>query len=722
VSKLAVGSGLDLVAGAPSVGAPGPPAVELAGGPRRAPVAPPGRPPLLTRLADAVYWFGRYLERAEVVARAVAVHGETHLDLPVGADVGWVPLLTMTGTEAAFADRHSLLMSGLGSGVPTPTEDDVVAFVLCDMDNPSSVLASLSAARTNARAARAVLPDGAWTEVNELWCQAHGGRDGVRGRDERAAWLQAVCATCSRIVASLRQSMAHDDAAAFLAAGQHLERADLTVRILLARADAVVAGLAASPYADVHRRAVLRMLAAADAYRRVVSWDPGQAAVLRFLLANDQFPGSVRSCLGVVDTAAARWSADEVREACTRAALAVGEAANASGSDPGQVRQLLESVNRALGQVHDVLAATVLTAPAQPVGRGGAEVPADAVPSLGMATGRRHRSQAGSSGAAGRRSPQAGKSARTAVELPVPPGLAELASPARRYRVVHRTSYRYEDVATHSYDEAHLQPRQTEQQQVLSSTLSVVPAPVMQASYEDSYGNVVWTFVVEGEFRYLEVTAVSEVEVLARPTPRRTPPWETAVRLLEVGRDGGTHEARRCRSGSRLAPASPELVAYAAPSFTPQRPLLAAVLDLADRIHRDFVYEPGTTTVTTPVLEVLHDRRGVCQDFAHLAIGCLRSMGLAARYVSGYIETSPPPGQERLVGVDASHAWVAVYVPGWGWLDVDPTNDQLVSLSHITVAWGRDYADVAPLRGTVAGGGAHELAVAVDVTRLPPAG
>jgi transglutaminase-like putative cysteine protease len=161
------------------------------------------------------------------------------------------------------------------------------------------------------------------------------------------------------------------------------------------------------------------------------------------------------------------------------------------------------------------------------------------------------------------------------------------------------------------------------------------------------------------------------------------------------------------------------LAEYAEGSFHPGRPLVEAVLDLTDRVYREFQYEPGFTSIATPLLEVLEQRRGVCQDFAHLMIGCIRSLGLAARYVSGYIETFPPPGQERLVGADASHAWASVYLPGWGWVDVDPTNDQFVAESYITTGWGRDYWDVSPLRGSVeGGGGSHRLDVAVDVTRV----
>jgi transglutaminase-like putative cysteine protease len=187
--------------------------------------------------------------------------------------------------------------------------------------------------------------------------------------------------------------------------------------------------------------------------------------------------------------------------------------------------------------------------------------------------------------------------------------------------------------------------------------------------------------------------------------------------LLEIDRQPEASDARQYRAPSRLVPASADLADYAAPSFVAGRPLVDVAVDLASRIYQDFVYQPGFTSVTTPVLDVLHHRRGVCQDFAHLAVGCLRAMGLAARYVSGYIETVAPKGQPRLVGADASHAWFSVYLPGWGWIDVDPTNDQLVSESYVTTAWGRDYWDVSPLRGSVeGGGGSHTLEVAVDVT------
>lgn len=197
-------------------------------------------------------------------------------------------------------------------------------------------------------------------------------------------------------------------------------------------------------------------------------------------------------------------------------------------------------------------------------------------------------------------------------------------------------------------------------------------------------------------------------------------PWQSVVTVLERDRRPFARQARRYRTESRLVPSSELIAAYAEPSFAPNRSLVAAVTELCSRIHHDFSYEPGFTSVSTPMLKAFEARKGVCQDFAHVAIACLRSVGLAARYVSGYLETTPPPGKEKVAGADASHAWVSTYVPGWGWLDFDPTNDQPVSDRYVTVAWGLDYWDVSPLRGIVEGGGAsHELFVTVDVEPCP---
>jgi transglutaminase-like putative cysteine protease len=220
----------------------------------------------------------------------------------------------------------------------------------------------------------------------------------------------------------------------------------------------------------------------------------------------------------------------------------------------------------------------------------------------------------------------------------------------------------------------------------------------------------------------LKVVARSRVEILPRPKPAgRIPAWETV-------RDACTRDALTVDTAAgeflheshhvRLRPA---FATYAGASFTPGRPILDALVDFVARIHRDFRFDPRATTIATPVDEVFTRRRGVCQDFAHLGISCLRSLGIPARYVSGYIETTPPPGKPRLVGADASHAWVAVWCGSAGWIDADPTNNVLPDERHITTAWGRDYADVSPLRGVVVGGGEHKLDVGIDVERLQQA-
>jgi transglutaminase-like putative cysteine protease len=212
----------------------------------------------------------------------------------------------------------------------------------------------------------------------------------------------------------------------------------------------------------------------------------------------------------------------------------------------------------------------------------------------------------------------------------------------------------------------------------------------------------------------------SEVELFRSPAPPSGPPWESVCSTLDRDRRLDTRAAKLFRAPSRLVPNAVAVGEYAAESFEPHRPVIEAVRELCARIHRDFAYEPGFTSVTTPLLDVFEARRGVCQDFAHVAICCLRSVGLAARYVSGYTETFRPVA-ETLTGADASHAWASTYLPGWGWVDLDPTNDLMVCDEHVTTAWGRDYHDVSPLRGSVVGGGpSHTLDVAVTVQQIDP--
>lgn len=289
-----------------------------------------------------------------------------------------------------------------------------------------------------------------------------------------------------------------------------------------------------------------------------------------------------------------------------------------------------------------------------------------------------------------------------------------------RYRVTHRTSYRYGQPVLLCHNEARLQPRSTCWQRLVDYEFSVQPTPRALAMRHDSFGNVVHYFSVEELHTALDVVSISEVDVEWPTSVELAAPlaWEEAVAQIRSGMSDEDLEARSFALDSPIIAMNAAAVAYAQDSFPPGRDLLEAIRDLVERIHRDFTFDAAITTVATPIAEVLSHRRGVCQDFAHLIIGCLRSKGIPARYVSGYIETQPPEGSERLVGADASHAWAQAYVPGWGWVDVDPTNNQMPVTSHVTVAWGRDYNDVAPLKGVVVGGGPHALDVAVDVVRV----
>lgn len=285
------------------------------------------------------------------------------------------------------------------------------------------------------------------------------------------------------------------------------------------------------------------------------------------------------------------------------------------------------------------------------------------------------------------------------------------------YDITHTTTYEYTDPVSLSHHTVRLHPRNLPRQRRLEDSLQLQPRPVVMESHIDYFGNQMTFATVEGVHKKLVVTARSRVEVKAAkwPTPAETPKWE-AVRDFSLGyRADEILEAREFVYASPLIPKKSAFAAYAEGSFTPRRPILEAVLDLTDRLYQDFKFDPKATNVATPLEEVLKSRRGVCQDFAQLEIAFLRGVGLPARYVSGYIETDPPPGKPRLAGADASHAWAAFFCPGIGWIDVDPTNNLLPSTRHVTIAWGRDYSDVSPVRGVILGSGEHSLKVAVDV-------
>jgi transglutaminase-like putative cysteine protease len=286
------------------------------------------------------------------------------------------------------------------------------------------------------------------------------------------------------------------------------------------------------------------------------------------------------------------------------------------------------------------------------------------------------------------------------------------------YHIEHQTRYVYGTRVSTSQHVAYLRPRVLPRQRLRSFDLSYAPEPSQVSERIDYFGN--WAEHVTMLTPHLEmrVTSRSVVDVEGRSPavdPEQSVPWETARDALIYRKGTGASEAAQYAYASPYTTIAPELAAFARDAFASGRPLIAAAVALMHRIFTEFTFDPSSTTITTPVTRVLVDRHGVCQDFAHLQISCMRSLGLAARYVSGYLLTTPPPGMPRLVGADASHAWLSVHCPDLGWIDLDPTNDLICDLRHITVAWGRDYGDVSPLRGVILGGAQHTLEVGVSV-------
>ncbi len=301
----------------------------------------------------------------------------------------------------------------------------------------------------------------------------------------------------------------------------------------------------------------------------------------------------------------------------------------------------------------------------------------------------------------------------------IPPIPSEQQNPT--YSMVHETRHRYQRTVTLSQQSLHMTPRSFEFQDVLSHQIEVEPEPQDWSHRTDYFGNSMRSMTLSTPHAELVVRASSTVTM--RPRLNQTQisgsmPWESMRDRLRVSAGAASLDPFHYLYESPHIARSGELQAYAATSFTSGRPLLEATHDLTERIYRDFEFDDDATTISTPLADVLKGRRGVCQDFAHLMIGCLRTLGLAARYISGYILTTPPPGQPRMVGADASHAWVSVFCEGFGWIDFDPTNSRLVQDEHITLAWGRDFSDVTPMRGMVLGGGEQELGVHVTVTPL----
>ncbi|HTQ36182.1 MAG TPA: transglutaminase family protein [Steroidobacteraceae bacterium] len=292
-----------------------------------------------------------------------------------------------------------------------------------------------------------------------------------------------------------------------------------------------------------------------------------------------------------------------------------------------------------------------------------------------------------------------------------------------RYRVVHETTYAYSSQVSSSRQIAHLTPRETSWQHVVSHGLSADPAATERNEGVDYFGNKFVSFLVEEPHNELIVRAESEVIVASQRIDAATtsPRWEESVVERGAWSPGLDLEIEQYRVPSPTIPLLPKARAYAAPSFPAGRPWLEALLDLTVRIKKEFVYDTEATTVDTGVFKVLDERRGVCQDYAHLMLSSLRSLGIAARYVSGYILNRPRADGTRLTGADASHAWVAAHCPGLGWVAFDPTNGKLADQEFITLGWGREFLDVTPLRGVVLGSATQQLSVAVSVTPLPAA-
>ena len=286
-----------------------------------------------------------------------------------------------------------------------------------------------------------------------------------------------------------------------------------------------------------------------------------------------------------------------------------------------------------------------------------------------------------------------------------------------RYTVDHETRYAYRVPVAQSWQLAHLTPRELPWQHVVAHELSIDPATDERRDESDSFGNGVTHFAVHAPHPLLRVRMRAEVEIDERPRPNAgdVTSWEAVRDAVRADPAQDDLVPARMSEQSALVTWSESARAYAAPSFAAGRGWLDAVTSLMRRIHADFEFDAEATTVTTQVDEALELRRGVCQDFAHVMLACLRGQGLPGRYVSGYLLTDPPPGRARLLGADASHAWVAAYSPAHGWVEFDPTNDHLADQRYITLAWGADFADVVPLRGVILGGRGQTMEVAVSV-------
>jgi len=290
-----------------------------------------------------------------------------------------------------------------------------------------------------------------------------------------------------------------------------------------------------------------------------------------------------------------------------------------------------------------------------------------------------------------------------------------------KYKIKHKTTYQYADYVSLCQNQARLTPKTSRGQICHNSKIEIEPPVSYLRQFTDYFNNNVTAFEIATQHKKLTVTMISEVELLGGANSdlnNLDMPWLKVRDLLTKPSTKELLKTAEFVLPSIFTPLEEGIKEYALKSFPPEANLIAGCTDLMARIFHDFQYDPGFTTISTPLSVVFAQKRGVCQDFAHFALACLRSIGLAARYVSGYIETLPPEGEEKLEGADATHAWFSVYLPNFGWVDFDPTNDVLPKEQHVTLAVGRDFSDVTPLKGVVFGGGSQLLDVAVDMIRL----
>lgn len=288
-----------------------------------------------------------------------------------------------------------------------------------------------------------------------------------------------------------------------------------------------------------------------------------------------------------------------------------------------------------------------------------------------------------------------------------------------RYSIKHTTTYLYHEQVSLCHNIAMLSPRDTNTQACQSSNIIIEPLPEVLDTHVDFFGNKAIYFVVEQEHDTLTVTVSSIVEKL--PVPANKPisniTWEELRDTLQHSM-GEFWEEKQFIASTAITVPFDAITNFALLSFIPGATAFNAVFNLMQNIYTSFEFTPGFTTISTPLSTVLKEKKGVCQDFAHFAISCVQAMGLSARYISGYIETLAPPGKEKLFGIDASHAWFSVFIPGMGWVDFDPTNNKIPDEQYITVGWGRDYFDIVPLKGVIMSSSPHEMKVSVDVRRV----